>query len=268
MFFRSIAARGHALKLPTLVSVARCDGDKPSEEEGADFDGGDGGFGGLDDEEKTQGPRFRPPMAFENLMGTLRQGSVNNYDGFRVIVQKQVNMNTVASHFYWIGSQSAPPIYQYRLILPFDDKVVNVATDMDFNVEGEVRCPLLPNVGAKVSFSVHEQQGNNLTFDIDMADESSATQLQYTSGNTLSLSFMQSMSKSIILGGLAEYIGNKSLVNLSFGGVYDDGDNVFAAQWDKNVSPVSFYNPPPPPPIRLPSSQSRICISEMPTNGT
>jgi hypothetical protein len=42
--------------------------------------------------------KIRTPMQFENLKNTLSQGSVHPYDGFRVIVQKQVNLNSVVSH--------------------------------------------------------------------------------------------------------------------------------------------------------------------------
>ena len=56
---------------------------------------------------------------------------------------------------YWMGASQIPvPIYQYRIILPFDDKVINVATDMDFNVEGDLKAPLSKNVLAKSSFLV------------------------------------------------------------------------------------------------------------------
>ena len=37
----------------------------------------------------------------------------------------------------------------YRVILPFDEKVINVGTDMDFNTEGEVKTPLTDNVSLK-----------------------------------------------------------------------------------------------------------------------
>jgi hypothetical protein len=37
-------------------------------------------------------------MQFENLRGTLHQGSPHTFDGLRVAVQKQVNLNTVVSH--------------------------------------------------------------------------------------------------------------------------------------------------------------------------
>ncbi len=43
-------------------------------------------------------PRISTPMQFENLRNFVSQGSVNGYDGFRVIVQKQLNLNTVVSH--------------------------------------------------------------------------------------------------------------------------------------------------------------------------
>jgi hypothetical protein len=47
------------------------------------------------------------------------------------------------------------PIYQYRLILPLEgDKLINVATDMDFNIEGEAKVSLTPNIVAKTNFVV------------------------------------------------------------------------------------------------------------------
>ena len=42
--------------------------------------------------------KIKTPMHFENLRGTLMQGSPNTFDGFRLVVQKQVNLNTVVSH--------------------------------------------------------------------------------------------------------------------------------------------------------------------------
>jgi hypothetical protein len=58
---------------------------------------------------------------------------------------------------YWIGSSAMQgnQLYQYRVILPIDDdKTVNVATDLDFNVEGEVKWGLTPNVLLKSNFAV------------------------------------------------------------------------------------------------------------------
>ena len=42
--------------------------------------------------------RVKTPMQYENLRNSLQAGSVNTYDGFRFIVQKQINLNTVVSH--------------------------------------------------------------------------------------------------------------------------------------------------------------------------
>lgn len=71
------------------------------------------------------------------------------------MVQKQANLNTVVSHFYWLGSQqTGQPIYQYRVIMPFEDKVINVATDLDFNIEGEVKWPVNKDLSLKTNFAV------------------------------------------------------------------------------------------------------------------
>ena len=42
--------------------------------------------------------KFQTPPQFESLKSVIQSGSVGSYDGFRVIVQKQVNLNTVVSH--------------------------------------------------------------------------------------------------------------------------------------------------------------------------
>jgi len=45
-----------------------------------------------------EGQTIKTPIQFEDLRSTLNKGSVNTFDGFRVIVQKQLNLNTVVSH--------------------------------------------------------------------------------------------------------------------------------------------------------------------------
>jgi len=186
---------------------------------------------------ESQKERIRTPNQFEHLRGTLGQGSVNTFDGFRVHVQKQVNLNTVVSHFYWVGSQqTGQPIYQYRLILPFDDKVVNVATDMDFNVEGEVKGPLSflgKNINAKSNFVIGEQ-ANNISVDVDMVDDSSATQFHFAKGtqSTLGVNYMQALLPCLVLGGSGQYNLGKGQLRTAIGGIYDRGENLVAAQWD------------------------------------
>lgn len=94
-------------------------------------------------------------ISYDNVKNTFQQHAVSSFDGFRLIVQKQANMNTVVSHFYWLGSQATgQPIYQYRVILPFEERVINVATDMDFNIEGEVKYPFSSRLASKTTFAV------------------------------------------------------------------------------------------------------------------
>jgi hypothetical protein len=42
--------------------------------------------------------RIKTPMQYEDLRGAMMGASTNPYDGFRFIVQKQVNLNTAVSH--------------------------------------------------------------------------------------------------------------------------------------------------------------------------
>lgn len=42
--------------------------------------------------------KVKTPIQYEDLRGVLQGSSVNSYDGFRFIVQKQVNLNTAVSH--------------------------------------------------------------------------------------------------------------------------------------------------------------------------
>lgn len=42
--------------------------------------------------------KYSTPLQFENIKNVIGQGSVNTYDGFRLIVQKQLNLNTIVSH--------------------------------------------------------------------------------------------------------------------------------------------------------------------------
>lgn len=46
------------------------------------------------------------------------------------------------------------PIYMYRLILPFDEKILNVGTDMDCNLEGEFKTPINEKTTLKGEFVV------------------------------------------------------------------------------------------------------------------
>ena len=42
--------------------------------------------------------KIKVPMQYENVKNVVSQGSVNTFDGCRVSVQKQLNLDTVVSH--------------------------------------------------------------------------------------------------------------------------------------------------------------------------
>lgn len=114
-----------------------------------------------------------------------------------------------------------------------------MATDMDFNLEGEVKATLIPNVSAKTSFSLGGEQ-KSLNIDVDVTDVSSAAQFQYSSGggNTVGMSYMQSLTPSLALGGIGQYTSKMKVLQLGAGAIYDHGEHLLAAQYgiDSNVS--------------------------------
>ena len=79
----------------------------------------------------------------------------------RLTFSTPLNCRTFYTYYlnsYWVGSQNTgQPIYQYRMILPFDDdKMINVATDLDMNLEGELKAGITPNISVKSNFQVKE----------------------------------------------------------------------------------------------------------------
>jgi hypothetical protein len=42
--------------------------------------------------------RIKTPQQYESLKHVFSQSNASTYDGLRVVVQKQVNLETVASH--------------------------------------------------------------------------------------------------------------------------------------------------------------------------
>lgn len=144
-----------------------------------------------------------------------------------------------------MGSQAIPqPMYQYRVIL-HDTKgetMFNVGSDMDFNVDGEFKTAVTENVGLKTSFMVNEQQGRSLSVDVDIRDASSFTQVSASQAGSLSLglSYMQSVTPTITLGGSGTFLPEKSVVSTSFAGIYDDNQNQLSALWTNNVRNIVF----------------------------
>jgi hypothetical protein len=130
--------------------------------------------------------------------------------------------------------------------LPFDEKVINVATDADFNLQGEIKAPITKSISGKSNFDIRDD-GQQISVDVDYTDSHSASQFQYqrVSGQqqlqTLSLSYMQALSPSFSLGGMGQYTLSKGTIKTGFGGVYDKGEHLIAALWDKEVSDIHYY---------------------------
>ena len=76
--------------------------------------------------------KIKPPMTFEDVGRACQAGGVDSYDGIRIIYQKQLNLNVVANHFWWLGSQNLQKgsMYNYRLILNEDDKMFSAGDSL------------------------------------------------------------------------------------------------------------------------------------------
>jgi len=181
--------------------------------------------------------RVKTPQSYENMKMAPGQGAVHSYDGLRVAVQKQVNLNSIVSHFYWVGSQvTGQPIYQYRIIFADDDKLVNIATDMDFNIEGELKWPLLENVATKVNFAIAEQ-AKNVNAEVHYNGDNWTGHVLFgkNPGNVLGCSYVQALTPALSLGGFCQWDVAKGPVTTGFAGLYDDGDHVLAGKYDSNI---------------------------------
>jgi hypothetical protein len=198
-------------------------------------------------------PKIKAPGGYDNVKNTFQGASVNTFDGFRLGASKQVNLNTMVSHFYWIGSQNVPPIYQYRLILPFEDgKLVNISTDVEFsNIDGEFKVPLDAQSSFKLNLSL-PQEGYQVAGELELNDESSTTQVSLTNGpsdSNVSVSYMQSVTPFLALGGIGNYSTKSAAITRGFAGTYNDGENMLVTQWDnqfkflyqRRVNPNRFH---------------------------
>jgi hypothetical protein len=166
------------------------------------------------------------------------------YDGFRVAVQKQVNMQSVVTHFYWMGSKVNGPIYQYRVILVNDQYMINAGTDLDANNQIELKLAINKNLSTKCNINTIEHPGqppmNSIGCEVELTDNCSASQAVCSvgghEGNTCALSYMQALNPYLSLGGSGKYFFHTKIFSTSFGGVFDYNNNVVVAQYDHNSS--------------------------------
>jgi hypothetical protein len=95
MFGQSILGKVKGFRsglLQRVVTVAHCDGEASPEEEVSSL------IADADRAIEEQKSKVHTPPQYENVQHLMRQGQVNGFDGFRVAVQKQINLQTVVSH--------------------------------------------------------------------------------------------------------------------------------------------------------------------------
>lgn len=72
---------------------------------------------------------------------------------------------------------------------------------------------------------------------MEIAEEASTTQIEYANGEdkTLTVSYMQSVTPFITLGGSGTYSLSTKSLQTAFGGMYKSPENLLALQWDDKV---------------------------------
>ena len=173
-------------------NVARCDEDDAANENNVvDSDDGMSLIEQADAAIERRKSSIKTPMAFEDIGRTCQGGMLDTYDGLRLIYQKQLNLNTIVNHFWQLGSQGS--IYQYRFILLDDDKMLNVGTDLDFNLSGDFKWPVSDNIMLKSNFGLSDQRGNTLQGGLYYTGKSSQLSLEcaHAAQSAWSTSYMQ-----------------------------------------------------------------------------
>lgn len=190
----------------------------------------------------------KPTMPYESIEGVLGSAYVDTFEGARMIVQKQVNLNTVVSHFYHLGMAQRPSFYRYSLILadPIDGTRLTVHTEDLQNISGDLNAQVNDSVGLKADFTMTEK-GNTYTTTCNVAGTKCHGQVQFAfdpnsfGGNMMSMAYMQGVTEKWTFGGQSMFIANKGVLINSFAGVYDDGDNCLAGQYGGGVRSILSF---------------------------
>jgi len=158
--------------------------------------------------------KMRTPILLEDLSEKLeREVPIHAHEGVRVSVSKGVNLGTQVAHSYILGQN---PMYQYRLVLVGEEgRIMNASTDLDFNqvtldAQGPLSAPEFSgcqSAGYKVeAVSVAQHSVHNLMLRGHCAWETSSAQVslsrQSGDGDRMALSFMQSLTPQLALGGM------------------------------------------------------------------
>jgi len=202
----------------------------------------------IEDEQATK--LVKPIISYEDVENSFQATYVDTFEGMRMIVQKQVNMNTAVSHFYWIGSSQVPPYYHYTLTLV--DQLSGAhcrAQTQDFtSVTGALGAKINDKIEVSSDYGLTEK-GNTYTATMNLkglGDSRSHISLQNAfdpsyAGAMFSAAFMQNVSKTLSFGGQSMFIAHQGVLVNSFAGIYDDGENCFAVQQGGAVSGVGCH---------------------------
>lgn len=189
--------------------------------------------------------KIRTPPAYDDFLGIVSQGSVHTFDGMRLQVQKQVNLNSVVTHFFWLGSQAVgQPIYQYSLILVDEqDKMLKVSTDGDFNLETDGKFVLgcEGRLVGKFNAVISDQQGKKLDLETSYSGDNWIGQLLFgRPDNSLGLTYVQSLTPSISMGGKSLYDPAAGTIFNEFCGMYDDGEHMVVGTKSAEAMKLSY----------------------------
>ena len=201
----------------------------------------------LADAELNAKGRIKTPVTFEFMKNQLLgSGSVNAFDGFRVMVAKQVNLNSVSQHTFMLGSSQTQnqPYYNYSLMLPLDDKQeksMRFRSDLDFNIDAELNYPLMDKLLSKVSFQLSDN-GNALVLNLDHSNDNSCTQLEcnVSTATTVGFNYMQALTPSLTLGGSNTYILGKQALKTAVCGVFESDGHVIGGMYELDSNNVSM----------------------------
>lgn len=179
---------------------------------------------------------LKRPKTMDYFRGLPMGVKANTFDGFRFMLQKQVNLNTVVLHHFEF-SQHMPAAYQYRLILPYDEAMVNVSSDLDFNTTAEVSgpVPFISNTTAKGTFVLSDMNKVS-SIEVENSDDTSVTKMTASLyDGVVEISRMQSVTPTIQMGGAGQYDIKSGGLTTSLCGLYENDENVLAAQWDGSI---------------------------------
>jgi hypothetical protein len=185
-------------------------------------------------------PRIKTPPDFEACKNSFQYVQTNSYDGFRFIVQKQINLNSLVNHFFWTGAKQfeGGSFYQYRIILPLNDNttVIDASSTMDADVSINVKQTLSPQLRLDCNIDLKSQQPKSVAFDLNYHDTNSTLTGQYveSAARVFGLSMTQAITPEVTLGASALLNWKKSSLVKSFYAAYDKDENAFSAFMEEN----------------------------------